>query len=142
MARSAWQPLHHIHLELPCGCSPRLGQWAFPAAAGGRGIEVVHTALSLYRTAPVGFKSKSRRIGLGDRGWRCHQLSNQFCPVTLGCSQLAGYGRALTSTNRHTVLFWEQVWLLALPHLGPGNSAHVAPADEIPERKEPLLSFP
>lgn len=53
-----------------------------------------------------------------------------------------GTGRALTSTDRHTALFWEQVWLLALPHLGPGNSAYVAPADEIPERKEPPLSFP
>lgn len=53
-----------------------------------------------------------------------------------------GPGRALTSTNRHTALFWEQVWLLALPHLGPGNSAHVAPADEIPERKEPPPPFP
>lgn len=40
----------------PMWLQPMTGQWAFLVAAGGRGIEVAHTALSLYRIVPVGYR--------------------------------------------------------------------------------------
>lgn len=100
--------------------------------------------MSLYNSSSR-VQSRSRRTDLGTEAGattrdRLSKTSSALSPWVEASWQ--GTGRALTSTDRHTALFWEQVWLLALPHLGPGNSAYVAPADEIPERKEPPLSFP
>lgn len=59
-----------------------------------------------------------------------------------GSASWQGDGRALRSTDRRTALFWEPMWALSLPPLGPGNSAFVAPAEEIPREAGAATASP
>lgn len=106
-------------------------------AAGGRGIKVAHTALSVYRIVPWG-RVQVHDLGTKAGGPARDRLSNQLCPdCHLGLQPAGRVRRALGSTDRHTALFWNRCGCHPLPPaLG---TAHVAPEDEIPERKEPLL---
>lgn len=59
-----------------------------------------------------------------------------------GSASWQGNGRALRSTDSRTALFWEPMWVLSLPPLGPGNSAFVAPAEEIPREAGAATASP
>lgn len=106
LARSAWQPLSYIHLELPCGCSPGLGSgrswWQLVA-------EVLrwHIQLCLYRIVPVGYRVQIRdeeyRMTWGQRlmAQLGQALTSAALTVALGCSQLAGWrGSELCQQSR------------------------------------------
>lgn len=78
------------------------GQWAFLVAAGGRGIKVTHTALSLYRIVPVGYRVQIHEEEYRTWGQRLMALpaggpagtgsliSTALTLLPWGCSQLAG----------------------------------------------------
>lgn len=97
-------------------------------AAGGRGIEVAHTALSLYKIVPVGYRvqiheeeyrttwgQRLMALPAGGPAGTGSLISTALTLLPWAAASWQGEGGVLSTTNRHAALFWEQVWGLPLP---------------------------